>query len=171
MNKKILIRISAIVLCVITMVLIFYFSADTAPESEKKSDGLTSKIVHTIDPSVDEKADNRTLRLYEVIGAVVRKTAHFSEFAALGFFASIAVNTIYLDLKRRITIPFLFGAVYAISDEVHQLFVPGRAGLFTDILIDTLGVAAGVAVSIGIFAIFEKKRAKNSKNNIDFDKT
>lgn len=50
-------------------------------------------------------------------------------------------------LKRRNKItPWLIigvGALYATSDEIHQLFVPGRSGQFTDVLIDTGGVVAG----------------------------
>jgi VanZ family protein len=36
------------------------------------------------------------------------------------------------------------GIAYAITDEVHQLFVPGRVGAPLDVVIDSVGVAAGV---------------------------
>ena len=42
---------------------------------------------------------------------------------------------------------FAFSAFYAASDEFHQLFVPGRAGLFSDVLIDSCGAALGSALA------------------------
>ena len=36
------------------------------------------------------------------------------------------------------------GFLYAVSDEVHQIFVPGRAGQLRDVLIDTTGVLLGI---------------------------
>ena len=37
-------------------------------------------------------------------------------------------------------------AAYACMDEVHQIFVPGRAGRFTDVLVDSIGIALGVVL-------------------------
>ncbi len=42
---------------------------------------------------------------------------------------------------------FAFSTLYAASDEFHQLFVPGRAGLFTDVAIDSCGAALGSALA------------------------
>ncbi len=43
---------------------------------------------------------------------------------------------------------FLVGSIYAFTDEVHQLFVPGRTCDPTDFLVDALGIAAGIAFYI-----------------------
>jgi VanZ family protein len=69
---------------------------------------------------------------------VLRKLAHFAEYAVLGAL-----------LLRAIGIPaaaVLAGSAYAATDEVHQLFVSGRHGSPLDWLIDTAGVVAGVAL-------------------------
>jgi VanZ family protein len=69
---------------------------------------------------------------------VLRKLAHAAEFAVLGFLLLRAV--------RRDGAALALGIAYAVSDEVHQHFVPGRAGSPLDVLIDVAGVAVGVYV-------------------------
>jgi VanZ family protein len=67
---------------------------------------------------------------------VLRKIAHPAEFAVLGFLLARALGH---DLAA-----FLLGAAYAVTDEVHQAFVPGRLGSVWDVLLDSVGVALGV---------------------------
>ena len=67
---------------------------------------------------------------------VLRKLAHAAEYAVLGALLGRAVG--------RAGIAFLLGSLYAVSDEVHQAFVPGRMGSPLDVAIDALGVVAGV---------------------------
>ena len=67
---------------------------------------------------------------------VLRKIAHACEFAVLG--------ALLLRALRDERAAFAAGVTYAISDEVHQLFVPGRVGSPLDVAIDSAGVAVGV---------------------------
>jgi VanZ family protein len=67
---------------------------------------------------------------------VLRKTAHAAEFAVLGFLLLRAVG-------REIA-ALLLGIAYALTDELHQHFVPGRQGSVLDVLLDSVGVALGV---------------------------
>ena len=69
---------------------------------------------------------------------VLRKIAHAAEFAVLGALLARAVGTAWLA--------FALGALYAVSDEVHQSFVPGRQGSALDVAIDVVGVALGVVL-------------------------
>ena len=71
---------------------------------------------------------------------VLRKLAHAAEFAVLG-----------LLLVRALARPwaaFWLGSAYAVTDEIHQAFVPGRLGSPVDVAIDAAGVAVGVAVAV-----------------------
>ena len=56
----------------------------------------------------------------------------------------------------------VFSCIYASSDEIHQLFVPGRAGQVRDVLIDTSGAVAGILLAILIRKIWLKSREKKS---------
>jgi VanZ family protein len=67
---------------------------------------------------------------------VLRKIAHAAEFAVLGFLLLRAVRGPQVALG--------LGIAYAVSDEIHQHFVPGRLGSPIDVLIDSAGVLAGV---------------------------
>lgn len=69
---------------------------------------------------------------------VLRKAAHLVEYAILGALLVRALRSAPLAL--------LAGSAYAVTDEVHQVFVSGRQGSPLDWLIDTIGVAAGVFV-------------------------
>ena len=67
---------------------------------------------------------------------VLRKLAHAAEYAVLG---GLLLRALQAELPA-----FAAGVAYAISDEVHQHFVPGRRGAPLDVLIDTVGVGLGV---------------------------
>jgi VanZ family protein len=67
---------------------------------------------------------------------VLRKLAHVGEYAVLGALLARAVSRAWLALA--------LGVLYAVSDELHQSFVPGRAGRPLDVAIDAAGVALGV---------------------------
>ncbi|MBA2423994.1 MAG: VanZ family protein [Actinobacteria bacterium] len=67
---------------------------------------------------------------------VLRKLAHAAEFGVLGALLLRAID--------RAGVAFALGTLYAVSDELHQMFVPGRMGSPLDVAIDTVGVACGV---------------------------
>jgi hypothetical protein len=71
---------------------------------------------------------------------VLRKLAHSAEFAILGI--------LLLRALERPATAFLLGTAYAVSDELHQAFVPGRLGSPLDVLIDTVGVAVGITLML-----------------------
>ena len=69
---------------------------------------------------------------------VLRKIAHALEYAVLG--------ALLLRATGRSGVAFLIGVLYAMSDEFHQTFVPGRVGAAHDVLIDAVGLAIGIAL-------------------------
>jgi hypothetical protein len=67
---------------------------------------------------------------------VLRKLAHAAEYAVLGLLLVRAIGNAWLAVA--------LGIAYAASDELHQHLVPGREGAVLDVLIDSVGVLAGV---------------------------
>jgi VanZ family protein len=67
---------------------------------------------------------------------LLRKLAHAGEYAVLG--------ALLLRASGRSGVALTLGVLYAVSDEVHQSFVPGRLGSPVDVAIDAVGVACGV---------------------------
>jgi len=67
---------------------------------------------------------------------VLRKLAHVAEYAVLGALLARALPSLAWAVA--------LGSLYAVTDEVHQAFVPGRVGSPLDWALDTVGVVAGV---------------------------
>ena len=84
------------------------------------------------------------------------KIIHITEFMILGSLMWRSAKRWNLEIKsnRFKTLVFVIGAIYAASDEIHQLYVPGRNGSFYDWLADIIGLAIGLATTY----IFYNKR-------------
>ncbi len=78
--------------------------------------------------------------LAEWLGQVM----HFIEYAILAFLLFRALHASFPSNSRTLAFTILFTMIFALSDEIHQLFVPGRAFQVADLLIDLLGVLCGV---------------------------
>ncbi len=75
----------------------------------------------------------------DTINFLVRKCAHFTEYFILSYLIYSLLGE-YFKVKRDIVIKsILFCFLYALIDEFHQLFVPGRSGVFRDCIIDMFG--------------------------------
>lgn len=133
------------------MCVIFSFSAQNGGESSGLSGKIGGYIVDTID-SVFHLEMNQEQKndMVDKLGFPIRKAAHMTEYAILALLAYLSFS------KYGITIIITF--VYAMSDELHQLFVPGRSGQFADVLIDTTG---GI-IMVGILWIIAKVRNKRT---------
>ena len=110
------------------MVVIFMFSAEPDTESSELSGSVSYRIVSVVNTITASHWD---------IDYPVRKCAHMSEYAILTLLGFLTFSFLYG--RRRFLIPIGVTFLYACTDEFHQLFVPGRAGRFTDVLIDTTG--------------------------------
>ena len=93
--------------------------------------------------------------LFEVVGVtdadlmafLVRKAAHFTEYAILGVLARGLFGSLHAE---RGVCPLPAGLLVAfvpVVDECIQLFVPGRSGQLTDVLIDLSGVIVGALLA------------------------
>jgi VanZ family protein len=141
--------------------LIFFFSAENGEESGNRSAGVTDLILGIICPEFDTLPQAEQQLMETRVHHAVRKIAHFLEYALLGFLT--ACLTVYL--RRRLltrirpwqawVIPATFCLLYAISDEVHQIF-SGRGPRATDVLIDFSGAVFGVCVAHGAVWIIKR---------------
>lgn len=93
---------------------------------------------------------------------VIRKVAHFSEFAVIG---GLLLSCAYcFDRRRphRFYVYVLFaGLLTAVVDETIQLFVEGRAGMIVDVWIDLGGVVFGSLLMLGFYALYRRKKIKD----------
>lgn len=71
---------------------------------------------------------------------LLAKLAHVVEYAILTLLLIRALMAQNMSSRRAVLITLLVALAYAVSDEYHQSFVPGRHPSSLDVLIDTLGV-------------------------------
>ena len=71
------------------------------------------------------------------------KLAHLSEYGVFGILVVRAFYAYGVAAKRAVTLGILTGSLYGASDEVHQLFTPGRTSEVWDFAADVLGSTAG----------------------------
>lgn len=84
-----------------------------------------------------------------------------SEYAILTLLGFLTFS--FLHGRRRVLIPIGVTFIYACTDEIHQLFVPGRAGRFTDVLIDTTG---GIIMLLFIALVTHVARKKHTAGTV-----
>ena len=89
----------------------------------------------------------------QVPAAIWDKLAHFLVYAALGafFVLPLAQGRISGITSVRMATAIGLSFLYGVSDEVHQMFTPGRSPDIYDVVADTIGASAGVLV-VGLSA-------------------
>lgn len=87
---------------------------------------------------------------------------HF--YAFLFFAAFLLISSTKGKNKKFIVLAIIISIIYAISDEIHQIFVPGRAFAISDILIDSAGILfAGLLYSLMRFRRFKNPKDEDYK--------
>ncbi|MCD8216817.1 MAG: VanZ family protein [Clostridiales bacterium] len=144
------------ILPVLAAILIFCFSAQPGEESSQLSNGVVLKLLDLLsrwNPSLNP------VEFLERMSTPVRKAAHVTEY--LIFYLTL-LAAYYVTGFRRIRwigSSVLTAFLYACTDETHQLFVDGRAGRFTDVLIDCSGIAV-LSVVLIFVNFYRRNKAK-----------
>lgn len=133
------------------MMLIFSFSAQVADDSNNLSTGVTEIVVET----VEKVAPNADLDV-ETLNGIIRKNAHFIMYFILGILVFSALGS-NMTFPKRLVAALLICSLYAATDEIHQMFVPGRGPAVFDVFIDTSGTCAGILTYIVIINVFFKE--------------
>ena len=162
-------RMLFLMMLVIAFYIIFNFSAQDGQSSGLISRNLTEFIVEIISKlkTIDFELK---LQYIEKLHPIIRKLAHFSiytfvGFSIMGFMCTFDVRNIF-----KVIISFDVGVTYAISDEVHQYFIPGRGPSIIDVGIDSLGVLTGIFLLV-ILILFTENicnylRDRNMKEKV-----
>lgn len=147
------------------LAMIFYFSAQDGTSSHKVSFELLQYIKLLI-ILMPEWLQDCLAGIYYNTEFLLRKAAHFTEYFILSLLFYRAMSVSGVKARKGMLITLVFCFLYAVSDEVHQIFVPGRVFAVTDILIDTLGAALGVAIIYARRIVLAGKKQKTGQENI-----
>ncbi len=140
MNHTVIISLSWLAV-VFWMIVIFMLSAQSAQQTNGLSKGVTGVIVNIL-----KKVTSKDKFDLSSFNHLVRKNAHFFTYLILGIFVMNAMSRSGLIGSTLLVLSISICILYAISDEVHQLFVPGRGAQVKDVLIDSAGAAVGITL-------------------------
>lgn len=146
---KIVYLILSWALVLVILSFIFNLSAQNAEESKELSDSLVSKLFQWIAIYID--------------GELIRKFAHMLEFTALSFSLYNGIFATW-EMKKAPIISLVLTVICAVGDEIHQIFVPGRAFQLSDILIDSIGAIIGIVAYLIIYKIYLIIKERGNKN-------
>lgn len=158
-------KIITLILIIAWMTLVFYFSNQIADDSSKLSGGITRAILDFF-----HILEGKTIEEQAMIETVVRKLAHFSIYTLGGILILLHVNLYKIKANKKVIITWLLGTIYAITDEIHQLFVPGRSGEIRDVCIDSLGIITGILIILIIFKCRERRPRRSKKEGNEIGK-
>ena len=139
-----------ICICLVSMVLIFIWGNSLLPGeiSGAFSDWVKSILAQVLPVGPDDGSG----------GGLLRKMAHFTEFAALGMLLAWLHGMLQKGKLR----PFLWGVAAASADETIQCFVPDRGPAVKDVCIDSAGVLTGIILLWFGYNYLKKRSAKLS---------
>ena len=134
------------------MGLIFFLSAQPAGESAETSNAA-ALILYRVFSLLFGDAMLPVAEFMLRYAQPIRKLAHFTEFMILGILMYVNLS----DHGRALPYSLCLSVIYAVSDEIHQLFVENRYCSLGDILIDSCGVFCGVFLCHLIFGKWRKR--------------
>lgn len=138
--------------------VIFWMSAQTGNQSGGASEAIVRWLVDVFCPHFEKITQVRQTAILEVCHTIVRKCAHFAEYAVLAMLLANALRRYVLPNRLYWLLPVVISAVYAVTDEVHQYFVPDRACRLLDVGIDTCGAIFGMCLFAAILAVIRKRK-------------
>ncbi|MBR5994811.1 MAG: VanZ family protein [Lachnospiraceae bacterium] len=139
---------------VFVMIGIFIFSMMPGEKSGDTSRGFLMSIAHLVEGISHKDLNADTLEAWHHI---IRKGAHFTEYAILGMTVVYAFGERLKKAARIIPVALAICAFYAATDEFHQTFVDMRVGSVSDVLLDSVGALTGIVIFL---LITRKKRTK-----------
>jgi len=171
MKRKIILRIILLVLLSSLMTAIFIFSHQPADVSSQVSGGFIYRVLNSIVSEFDSLSDAEKAQMVESLQYVVRKGAHAFCYAVMGALSMGFMSTFKFGKRGLAAIyAFLIGFLYSVSDEVHQLFIAGRSGQVSDVILDSCGIIFGIAVT-GLFIWISVKHRQRCNTKEKVEKT
>ena len=149
---------------ILVMIIIFNLSSKPADISGQSSLKIADNIYSIYEGLTGQvKEGEERLNILRVLDHVVRKGAHITEYAILAAAIAWPLYLRGISGARLAYMTIGMTAFYAITDEYHQTFVPGRSGEIRDVLIDTIGAVIGFS----LFKIIKSIQHKRERDQIN----
>lgn len=129
--------------------VIYLFSNQDGSQSHELSNGVLDKIAEGMQLVFGKALNNIDTDYW------IRKLAHFGIYFILGIFLTIFAMSFSGSFRIKLLSIILVGGLYAITDEIHQKFIPGRTASAKDVLIDSIGVLAGALITFAVIRLMK----------------
>ncbi len=153
LTSKIFLMVLTLLPVLLLMGMIYGFSAQPGEKSMETSGEVVDIVLDVTEPELEQKPIEEQEIIISNTQFWVRKTAHFSEFCALGFF--LALHCLLWSKRFYPLFAGLIGVLYAVSDELHQMKVGSRTPQIRDVLIDSTGVFFGIVILVLLYALIK----------------
>lgn len=138
MNRTFRYRAILVIAIVLTLVFVFSNSLPNIQKSSATSERVTEIVEPVLEPIVGEG---------KVTNHLVRKLAHFAEFALLGF----ELGLLFTHLS---ILPFFVSLLAALTDETIQIFA-GRGSQVQDVWLDFAGACVGIVLGVAVYVLVQ----------------
>ncbi len=145
-------RMAAWTLVILWCLVIFFFSAEDRSASHQRSKEITEIVEQITVKVLDDK--NIDIKLDKSVEHYVRKISHVLVYFILTFFLFYALALSKVRGYKLYFLTLLIVMIYAVLDELHQAYVPGRGPMIGDVFIDGIGVLSGLLVFSNMKKIF-----------------
>ena len=139
-------------LTVLCLVFIFFNSLQNAASSSRQSGRLVTFVTNVIHSLTGKTAESG------VVTHLIRKAAHFSEFALLGFLGTSTVAAFRHKVYGSVQQIAFWGLLAAVTDEFLQGFSAGRSPEVKDVFLDLAGFLTGLVLAWWITAALSRRR-------------
>jgi VanZ family protein len=158
-KNRIAARIVSSIAVITCMAAIFIFSSQTAAESSAVSGSFIEAVASVFYPDFSDMSAADRQAAVDSLQDLVRTAAHGTIYLVLGVLTAFSLSTYDFPPLKSFLLALLICIVYAVTDEIHQFFVPGRSMQLIDVTVDAIGSFAGSgALSAGIFLIRGRRR-------------
>lgn len=147
-SRRLLLAVRVLLAAAILATMVFIFSNSLAVADVSNSvSGDAQQQLYTLLDKASLPGLKQVFSIY-----VVRKLAHFSEYALLGFWWGLLAGS-FAGRLRRYASAALACAATAFADEGLQLITPGRSGQLSDVALDCCGALAGILTGVVLLCI------------------
>ncbi|WHY85581.1 VanZ family protein [Neobacillus novalis] len=125
---------------IIWMAVIFFFTQLPYFTGESTSKALFK--LFAVQHDTTHSANGGSV-LIKVVNIILRKASHLTAFGII----AILLFQVFRNFRYPYFLSWFLTFLYAITDEWHQSFVPGRTASFQDVLIDCLGAFIALLIA------------------------
>lgn len=165
MKWSVWVRCILVALTILTIAFIFSNSLEDSSTSASTSESVGEVIEDAVNNVVSGGTIHRGDEGFiEIPLKIIRDLAHVSEFVCLGFLLLLTHRS-YGSRLSHVYLPVLVGSSVALTDEIIQIFVPGRAFELTDWMLDDVGVLIGTLIGVVLgYLILKPKTISNTQD-------